>query len=157
MASSNWPPQSQRIEPNTSPVRHCEWIRRSGTPRRRSPRTRASAVSVVPPPVPPSRSNPIPSNKPHLVGKRVDAIRRSAPVGAVALALFLCVDIRANLFADLFGRDVRRRLGEIGRTLLEEGCKCLFRFCGAHSLTELLHFQFDGLFDMVDETPLEES
>jgi hypothetical protein len=42
--------------------------------------------------------------------------------------------------AGLFGGDVRRRLGEIGRTLLEETCECLFGFCGADALTELLHF-----------------
>src|SRR5882724_5126009 len=29
-AKSSWSPQSQRPEPNTSPVRHCEWMRTSG-------------------------------------------------------------------------------------------------------------------------------
>src|SRR5262249_17261897 len=74
--------------------------------------------------------------------------------------VFVCghrasTSIRAG--TDLFGRDVRRCLGEIGRTLLEEGCKCLLRFCGAHSFTELSHFGCDGRSDLVDESPLEES
>src|SRR5262245_31940848 len=158
MASSSWPPQSQRNEPNTSPVRHCEWMRKSGTPRRRSRSIRASAVSAVRPPVHTSRSNPIASNVPHRVGKRVEAIFHRGPVCAVALALVSCVDIRIDLIragADLFRRDVRRRLGEIGRTLLEECRQRFLGFCGAYALTELLHFEFDGGFDLVDETLLD--
>src|SRR5262245_52162612 len=160
MASSSCPPQSQRSEPSTSPVTHCEWTRSSGTPWRGSPSTSASAVSAVRPPVATSRSKPIISNMPHLVGKRVDAIRHSAPVCAVALALFSCVDIRVDLIgasADLFGRDVGHRLGEIGWTLLEEGCECLLGFCGARSLAELLHFDSGGRSDLVDESPLDET
>src|SRR5262249_13994142 len=48
--------------------------------------------------------------------------------------------IRAG--TDLFRRD-GRHFHEIRRTLLEEGCECLLGFCGAHSLTELLHFGSD--------------
>jgi len=96
---------------------------------------------------------------PHLVGNRADAIRHSAPVCAAARALFWCVDIGVDLIAagtDLFGQDGRCRFGEIRRTLLEEGCECLLGFGGAHALTELLHFRFDGRFDLVDEPLFEE-
>src|SRR5262245_34607965 len=93
MASSNWPPQSQRSEPKISPVTHCEWTRTSGAPGLGSPCTSASAVSTVRPQTHTPRSNPIASNRPHLVGRRVDAIRHSAPVGAAAFALFSRTDI----------------------------------------------------------------
>src|SRR6266568_1604591 len=160
MASSNWPPQSQRSEPNISPVRHCEWTRRSGTPWLRSPSARASAVSTVRPPVNRSRSYPIASNMPHLVGKRVDAIRHSGPVCAVAFALFSCVDIGVDLICagtDLFGRNRRRRFGEIWRTLLEERRQRFLSFCGAHAFAELAVFDFHGRFDLADESLLHES
>jgi hypothetical protein len=90
---------------------------------------------------------------------RVDAIRHSAPVCAVARALFWCVDIGVDLIAtgtDLFGRDGCLRLVEIRRTLLEEGRKRFLGFSRAHALTELLHFEFDGGFDLVDKAVLEE-
>src|SRR5262245_41248098 len=118
MARLSWPPQSQRSEPNASPVRHCEWMGRSGAPWLRSPSARTSAVSSVRAPVNRPRSYPVASNIPHLVGMRVDAIRHSAPASAVAPVLFSCVDTGVDLIAagtDLFGRDGRRRLGEIGR------------------------------------------
>src|SRR5215813_9327619 len=159
MARSSWPPQSQRIEPNTSPVRHCEWTRTSGRPRLRSPSTRARAVSAVRPPVHTSRSNPIISNVPHLVGNRVDAIRHSTPACAAARDLFSSVDIGVDLIAagtDLFGRDGCFRLVEIRRTLLEKGRQRFLGFSRAHALTELLHFEFDGGLDLVDEALLEE-
>src|SRR5262249_48500610 len=144
MASSSCPPQSQRSEPNISPVTHCEWTRRSGTPWCRSPSASTSAVSAVRAPVNRSRSYPIASNTPHLVGKRVDAIRHSAPVCAVAPVLFSCVDMASTSFAgggaDLFGRDVRRRLVEIRRTLLEERRQCFLGVGGNDVLRELLEF-----------------
>src|SRR5215471_2511955 len=106
--------------------------------------TSASAVSVFPPPFQTSRSKPMASNIPHLVGIRVDAIRHSAPGSAVAPVLFSCVDIGVDLTAagtDLFGRDGRRRSGEIRRTLLEERRKRFLRFCRAQPLEE--HRGFD--------------
>src|SRR5262249_43830015 len=124
MASSSCPPQSQRSEPNISPVTHCEWTRSSGAAWRRSPSVSTSAVSTVRPPVPTSRSYPLAWNVPHLLGKRVDAIRHSAPVCAFAPVLCSCVDIRVDLMCwrrlDLFGCDGRLRLVEIRRTLFEE-------------------------------------
>src|SRR6516225_7975890 len=101
--------------------------------------TSASAVSVFRPPFQISRSKPMASNIPHLVGMRVDAIRQSAPVCAAARALFWCVDIGVDLIAagtDLFGRDGCLRLVEIRRTLLEEGRKRFLRFCRAQPLKE---------------------
>src|SRR5262249_49618023 len=106
-----------------------------------------------------SRWYPIASNIPHLVGKRVDAIRHSTPTGAAASVLFSCVDIGVELIrigASLFGRDRRLRLGEIGRTLLEECRQRFLGFCRAHALAERLVFHFDGGFDLVDEALLEE-
>src|SRR5215467_4419399 len=46
--------------------------------------------------------------------------------------------------------------GEARRAFLQECRECLLRVVGAHALTELSHFQFDGLFDLVDETLFEE-
>jgi hypothetical protein len=54
-----------------------------------------------------------------VVGKRVDAIRHSAPVGAISLALLSCLDIGVDLSGtgtDLFGRDVRGYVREISRS-----------------------------------------
>src|SRR5262245_23634625 len=91
--------------------------------------TSASAVSAFPPPFQISRSKPMASNIPHLVGMRVDAIRQSAPACAFAPVLFWCVDMCiedmastswAGTGTDLFGRDRCRDLVEVGRTLLEE-------------------------------------
>src|SRR5271170_2456409 len=79
MAISSWSRQSQRSDPSTSPVKHCEWIRNNGTPSVRSPMTIASAVSTREVPFDTSRSNPTASNIPHLVGMRADAIRQSGP------------------------------------------------------------------------------
>src|SRR5713226_6906449 len=79
MAISSWSWQSQRSDPSTSPVKHCEWIRSNGTPSVRSPMTIASAVSTRGVPFDTSRSNPTASNIPHLVGMRADAIRQSGP------------------------------------------------------------------------------
>src|SRR5262249_42108331 len=59
--------------------------------------TSASAVSVFGPPFQISRSKPMASNIPHLVGMRADAIRQSAPDCAVAPVLYSCVDIGADL------------------------------------------------------------
>src|SRR5215813_12259615 len=151
-------PQSQRSEPNTSPVRQCEWTRRSGTPWERSPSPRARAVSEVRPTVHSSRSNPIASSMPQFVGKRVDAIRNSAPDCAVAPVLYSCVDIGVDLIAagtDLFGRDCR--FGEIRRTLLEERRKRFLRFCRAQPLKELLGLDFQSsLSERTDRSLLDE-
>src|SRR5262249_10887621 len=49
--------------------------------------------------------------------------------------------------ADLFGRDGRRDLDEVGRALLEERRQRLLGFCRAHALAERLVFHFDGFFD----------
>src|SRR5215831_2431321 len=107
--------------------------------------TSASAVSVFRPPFRISRSKPMASNIPHLVGMRVDAIRHSAPECAVAPFLYSCADIGVDLTAagtDLFGRDGRCRFGEIRRTLLEERRKRFLRFWGAQLLKEYRGFDF---------------
>src|ERR1700693_3582306 len=80
MAISSWSWQSQRSDPSTSPVMHCEWIRSNGTPSVTSPMTSASAVSTRRVPFEISRSYPTASNMPHLVGMRADATRQSVSV-----------------------------------------------------------------------------
>jgi len=55
--------QSQRSDVNTSPVRHCEWTRTSGAPRRKLPRWIATASSLALRPVIPNTVN-----RPKLVG-----------------------------------------------------------------------------------------
>src|SRR5882762_8104802 len=90
MAIASWSPQSQRSDPSISPVKHCEWIRSSGTPAVGSPMTIASAVSTRCVPFETSRSYPMASNMPHLVGMRVDATRHSVPV---CTALIVCAVI----------------------------------------------------------------
>jgi hypothetical protein len=78
---------------------------------------------------------------------RVDAIRHSAPVGAVAPDPYSCVDIGVDLIAagtDLFGRDGRRRFGEIRRALLEERRKRFLRFCRAQAIKEHGGFDFQS-------------
>src|SRR6266436_8841563 len=79
MAISSWSWQSQRSDPSTSPVKHCEWIRSNGTPSVGSPMTIASADSTRRVPFDTSRSYPMASNIPHLVGMWVDATRQSGP------------------------------------------------------------------------------
>src|SRR6516165_6872261 len=109
--------------------------------------TSASAVSVFRPPFQISRSKPMASNIPHLVGMRVDAIRHSAPDCAVAPVLYSCVDIDVDLIAtgtDLFGRDGFLRLVEIRWALLEERRKRFLRFVGAQPLKEHWGFNFQS-------------
>src|SRR3954468_9539885 len=84
IAISNWSRQSHRSDPSISPVKHCEWMRTNGTPAVTSPRTSASAVSTRWTPLSRSRSNPNALNIPHLVGIRVEAIRRTIPIWTVA-------------------------------------------------------------------------
>src|SRR5262245_53281713 len=92
---------------------------------------------------------------------------RSATTRRFALLLATCLQAwtsASNSFSlrmrwrrlDLFGRDGCLRLVEIRRTLLEECREGFLGFCGAHALTELLHFAFDGGLDLVDEALLEE-
>src|SRR6476659_6189948 len=70
--------QSQRKEPNTSPVKHWEWIRTSGTAERTSPMTRATAVSSFRRlPSPNSPSKPRIRNAPQRVGKSASATLRT--------------------------------------------------------------------------------
>src|SRR6185312_10193392 len=92
MAISSWSWQSQRSDPSTSPVKHCEWIRSNGIPWVRSPMTIASAVSTRRVPFA-SRSNPMALNMPHLVGMRIDAMRRSALLGAALIVFALVLGI----------------------------------------------------------------
>src|SRR5258705_2154056 len=83
IAISSWSLQSQRREPSTSPVEHCEWMRTKGASPRRSPSDIAIAVSTRPDPFPVSRSNPRARNTPQRVGMRVEATRRSVSVAMV--------------------------------------------------------------------------
>src|SRR2546421_2968716 len=76
---------AQRSDPNTSPVKHCEWMRSNGAPSVGSPRTSASAVSTRWLSFETSRSNPMASNMPHLVGIRVETTRQSISACAAAL------------------------------------------------------------------------
>src|ERR1700752_3203565 len=156
--SASCPPQSQRCEPNTSPVRHCEWRRTSGAPSRRSPSTSATAVSTFWPATHMSRSNSIASNMPHFVGIRVDAIRHSAPVCAVVFALFACVNIASTLVRDrgLFGGNARRGVCEVGRPLLEERRQRFLGLRRAQPRGEFSRFHFVGRFDLLDEALFEE-
>src|SRR5438552_11300478 len=87
IAISNWSRQSHRSDPSISPVRHCEWMRTSGTPAVTSPRTSASAVSTRWTPLSISRSNPNARNIPHLVGSRVEATRAAVPICAVGFIM----------------------------------------------------------------------
>src|SRR5262249_15615021 len=57
--------------------------------------------------------------------------------------------------AALFGRDVRLRFGEIRRSLFQESRERFLGFSGAHPLTELALLNFDGRFDLLDETLFE--
>src|SRR5262249_49114230 len=68
-------------------------------------RLSAQALPTLGPTIHRSRSNPIPSNVPHLVGKRVEVIRHSALVCAVALAVFASVDIGVYLIGAGTDRD----------------------------------------------------
>src|SRR5882672_10061053 len=130
MAISNWSPQSQRNEPSISPVRHCEWIRTSGTPFVTSPKTSAIALSICRLPLRTSRSKPTARNMPHLVGIRVAAIPRTVPVGAFSF-----------IFERVPGLGDRSRLlrpGEIRPPLFKERCERLLGFRGAHPHSELV-------------------
>src|SRR5882757_10444732 len=66
-------------------------------------------------------------------------------------------DPSAAIEAGLFDCNRSRGMGEIGRTLLEKRRECFLGLAGAEPLTELPPFQFDGRFDLIDETLLEES
>src|SRR5258706_5221773 len=78
MARSSCSPESQRSDPSTSPVKHCEWMRTSGASPVRSPSTRAIAVWTRWTPFTTSRSKPNSSNTgPHLVGNRVETTCRT--------------------------------------------------------------------------------
>src|SRR3954471_10780805 len=100
MAISSWSWQSQRSDPSTSPVKHCEWIRSNGTPSVGSPMTIASADSTRRVPFDTSRSYPMASNFPHLVGMRVAAMRQSSPVSA-ALIVFAIIPSFLAVLEDL--------------------------------------------------------
>src|SRR3954471_16823005 len=79
-ASRSWGPQSQRAEPKTSPVRHSECIRTSGTPAGAgSPRTRArcSRPSVRPWKVTASAVTAYPSAKRSGMRTRVRSVARA--------------------------------------------------------------------------------
>src|ERR1700692_1147647 len=106
MAISSWSWQSQRSDPSTSPVKHCEWMRSNGMPSVGSPMTIASAVSSRRVPFDTSRSKPMASNIPHLVGMRADAMRHSGPVcvGLTGIDSFLIA------MASEFSRDRRAPL-----------------------------------------------
>src|SRR5947208_440666 len=101
MAISSWSRQSQRSDPSTSPVKHCEWIRSNGTPSFGSPMTIASADSTRRVPFDTSRSYPMASNIPHLVGMRVDATRQSSPVCAALIVFALIPSFLGVLTKDL--------------------------------------------------------
>src|SRR5450755_489148 len=64
--------QSQRSEPKTSPVKHCEWMRTSGEPECTSPITSATASSVLAP-FPATVAKPWIRNCPQRVGNSADA------------------------------------------------------------------------------------
>src|SRR5260370_151408 len=89
MASSNCARQSQRRLWNTSPVRHCEWIRtRGGGSPDRSPRTRTiasstDALSTAP-------SNPKIRNCPNRVGKAASATFRNWNSEEICMERFFC-------------------------------------------------------------------
>src|SRR5690349_3514851 len=78
-------------------------MRSSGAPSVKSPMTSASAVSERRGSFEISRSYPMASNNPHLVGMRVDAMRQSGPVCAdfIALALANNYRIRSRLVRSL--------------------------------------------------------
>src|SRR6266571_3404425 len=132
MAISNWSPQSQRNEPSISPVRHCEWIRTSGTPFVTLPKTSASAVSTRRSPFEISRSNAMARNIPHLVGIRVLPTRRTVPACALGFTFVF--------WTSAWLSNGRRFLnsGEIRRALLKKRRKCLLGFRGADALGEFL-------------------
>src|SRR5258706_205562 len=86
IASSSWPPQSQRNEPRVSPVKHCEWMRSSGAPSHTSPRISAYAVSGGAPSAT-ARSYPRISNAPHFVGSRAEATSRGDLVSVRSMTM----------------------------------------------------------------------
>src|SRR5260221_1778557 len=131
----------QRSDPSISPVKHCEWIRTSGTPFVTSPRTSASALSICPLPLRTSRSKPTARNMPHLVGIRVAAIPRTVPVGAFG---FIFV-IRAS--PGLGDRSRLLRPGEIRPPLFKERCERLLGFRGADALGEFLVLESHSLLE----------
>src|SRR5262245_16288221 len=88
--SSCWA-QSQRSDPNNSPVRHCEWIRTNGTPFDTSPMRSTIAVSTSEESPGRSRSKAIVWNTPHRVGKRVDATRRRLAAPWSIMGQLLCL------------------------------------------------------------------
>src|SRR5262245_39371066 len=133
-ARSSWARQSQRSEPSTSPVKHCEWMRTSGASPRRSPSASTTAVSTRPEPFPTARSNPRAWNTPQRVGMRAAATQRSVGFAVVERVAFI-----GGLLLDL------SFLGP-GCVLLEERRENRADFVRAHALRELLDLEPEGLF-----------